>query len=63
MVENGPNKPKNYKQTNKDKYKDQVGHDFDFCFFFGFLLHAEKYQNVPKHAKKCQTVPKSPKKN
>mgnify|MGYP006201738565 CR=1 FL=1 len=57
MVQNGPNRSNKDKQTNKDKYKDQVVHGFYFCFFWiSFAC-----QKVPKCGKICQKVPKSAK--
>ena len=50
LVQNGPNMSK------KDKYKDQAGHGFDLWYFFGFLLHAEKCQNMPRSAKQFPKV-------
>ena len=44
--------------SKKDKYKDQAGHGFDLWYFFGFLLHAEKCQNMPRSAKQFPKVKK-----
>ena len=41
-----------------------MGHGFDLRFFFGFLLHVKKFQNMQKHAKKsAKQLQKALKKN